>query len=115
MKSYYDDILRQLRSGVKEEEIAANFTNALNQARDAFHGHELYESARKNLVEAWNDAVDAYDFYKGLPNGLTKKELYVPKDENIVENLIPAYAMIKEISNDLREYVPTWRDQVGSK
>lgn len=115
MKSYYDDILKQLRDGVKEEEIAANFTNALNKARDAFHGYELYESARRNLVNAWNDAVDAYDFYKGLPKGLIKKELYVPEDESIIENVIPAYTMIKEISTDLSQYVPAWRDQVGSK
>ena len=115
MQTYYDNILAQLRNGVPEEKIASDFTRALNKARDDFHGKELYDKTQQALREAWNDAVDAYAIYKGMPEGVSKKEFYFEKNEDILDTIMPIYGFIKSITDDVNHMIPMWRDQVGSK
>ena len=115
MQTYYDTILKQLREGVPEERIAADFTRALNKARDDFHGKELYDKTQQALREAWNDAIDAYALYKGIPEGLNKKDLYLMGEDDIIESIVPVYDFFKTVTENVNAIIPSWRDQVGSK
>lgn len=115
MNSYYDDILKQLRDGVPEEEIAQNFADALNTALDEMRGRSLYERARSDLRYAWNTAVDAYAVYKGMPKGMNESDLYLHENDDILEDIMPIFELIKGLSEDLSAVIPTWRDQIGSK
>ena len=102
MLSYYDNIMKALQNGTTEEEIAKQFTKDLNTARDDFHGKAMYDEALHAFKCAWNDAVDAYAFYKGLDDGVKASDLYMKVDDDPVETMIATYTLVRDISDALK-------------
>lgn len=102
MLSYYDHILNSLQKGNTEEDIVRQFTKDLNAARDDFHGKAFYDEAMRGFKVAWNDAIDAYAYYKGLDEGVTTKELYLKDNDDPIETIISTYNLIRNIKDTLK-------------
>ena len=102
MLSYYDNIIKALQNGTTEEEIALQFTKDLNAACDDFRGKTMYDEAIHAFKCAWNDAIDAYAFYKGLDDGVKASDLYMKVDDDPIETMIATYMLVKDITETLK-------------